>query len=37
VISPEGKIVSSYTDPDAVKHIENALTAVRKWRGEHKR
>jgi peroxiredoxin Q/BCP len=37
VISPEGKIVSSYTDPDAAKHIENALIAVKKWREEHKR
>ena len=37
VISPEGKIVSSYTDPDAAKHIENALAVVKKWREEHKR
>jgi peroxiredoxin len=37
VISPEGKIVSSYTDRDAAKHIEIALAAVRKWREEHKR
>jgi peroxiredoxin len=37
VISPEGKIVSSYTDPGAEKHIENALSAVRRWREEHRR
>ena len=37
VISPEGKIVSSYTDRDAAKHIEIALDAVRKWQREHKR
>jgi len=37
VISPEGKIVSAYTDPEAEKHIANALAAVRKWREEHKR
>ncbi len=36
VISPEGKIISSTTDPDASKHIEVALAAVRKWRGDHK-
>jgi peroxiredoxin Q/BCP len=37
VISPDGKIIWSYTDPDAAKHIENAMAAVKKWRGEHKR
>lgn len=37
VISPEGRIISSYTDPEASKHIENALAAVRKWREEHGR
>ena len=37
VISPEGKIISSYTNRDAAKHIEIALAAVRKWAGEHKR
>lgn len=37
VISPGGKIVSSYIDRDAAKHIEIALAAVRKWRKDHKR
>jgi thioredoxin-dependent peroxiredoxin len=36
VISPEGKIIHAYADQGAEKHIENALAAVRKWRGEHK-
>jgi peroxiredoxin len=36
VISPEGKIISSYTDRDGAKHIEVALGIVRKWRDEHK-
>ncbi len=35
VISPEGKILYSYTDSDAEKHIENTLAVVRKWREEH--
>jgi peroxiredoxin len=37
VISPEGKIISSFQDRDASKHIEVALGAVTKWREEHKR
>ncbi len=37
VISPDGKIISSYTDRDAAKHIEIALAAVRKWQEDHKR
>ncbi|MFY9641939.1 MAG: peroxiredoxin [Rhodomicrobium sp.] len=37
VISPEGKIISSYTDRDAAKHIEVALAAVRKWNADQKR
>ena len=37
VISPEGKILHAYADPNAEKHIENALAAVRKWDDEHKR
>jgi thioredoxin-dependent peroxiredoxin len=37
VISPEGKIISSYIDADAAKHIEVALGAVRAWRGEQNR
>ena len=37
VISPEGKILHTYADPNAEKHIENALAVVRKWDNEHKR
>jgi peroxiredoxin len=37
VISPEGKILYAYADPDAEKHIENALAVVRKWREDHRR
>jgi peroxiredoxin len=37
VISPEGKILNTYADPNAEGHIENALAAVRKWDAEHKR
>jgi len=37
VISPEGKILYSYADSNAEKHIENTLTVVRKWREGHKR
>ena len=36
VISPDGKILYAYTDPDADAHIQNALAAVRKWRHEQK-
>jgi peroxiredoxin Q/BCP len=35
VISPEGKIIYSYTDLAPDKHVENTLAAVRKWRAEH--
>jgi len=37
VISPEGKILYSYADSNAEKHIENTLAVVRKWREGHKR
>ena len=37
VISPEGKILYAYADPNAEQHIENALAVVRKWHDEHKR
>lgn len=37
VISPEGKILYSYEDPRAKKHIENTLAIVRKWRTEQAR
>jgi peroxiredoxin len=36
VISPEGKILYAYANPNAEKHIENALAAVSKWRDENK-
>jgi thioredoxin-dependent peroxiredoxin len=36
VISPEGKILYAYADPNAEKHIENALAVVGRWRDEHK-
>jgi thioredoxin-dependent peroxiredoxin len=36
VISPEGKILYSYADSNAEKHIKNTLAVVRKWREEHK-
>jgi peroxiredoxin len=37
VISPEGKILYAYADPNAEKHIENALAVVRRWHEEHRR
>jgi len=37
VISPEGKILYAYSNPEAEKHIENALAVVRKWHEEHRR
>lgn len=36
VISPEGKILYSYADSNAEKHIKNTLAIVRKWREEHR-
>ena len=36
VISPEGKILYSYADSNAEKHIKNTLAIVRKWHEEHK-
>lgn len=35
VIAPGGKIIESYEDSDADKHITNALAAVRSWRAAH--
>ncbi len=37
VISPEGKILHAYADPNAEEHIENALAVVRKWHDAHPR
>ncbi len=36
VIAPDGKILLSYVDSAPEKHIENSLTAVRRWREDHK-
>jgi thioredoxin-dependent peroxiredoxin len=36
VISPDGRVIYSYTDSAPDKHIENTLAAVQKWRDEHK-
>jgi peroxiredoxin len=36
VIAPDGKIVYSYSDPMADKHIENTLAFVRRWHQQHK-
>jgi thioredoxin-dependent peroxiredoxin len=37
VIAPTGEIIYSYTDlkPDA--HVENTMTAVKKWQDDHKK
>jgi peroxiredoxin len=37
VISPAGKILYAYSDPNAEKHIENTLAVVSKWREKHER
>jgi peroxiredoxin Q/BCP len=36
VIAPTGKIIYEYTSLDPDKHVENTLSAVEKWRTEHK-
>lgn len=36
VIAPDGKVLSSVADPGAERHIQNALSAVRAWRSDHK-
>jgi peroxiredoxin Q/BCP len=36
VISPDGKVIYSYTDSAPDKHIENTLAVVRKWSEEHR-
>jgi thioredoxin-dependent peroxiredoxin len=35
VITPDGKVIYSYTDSAPDKHIENTLEIVRKWHAEH--
>jgi len=32
VISPDGKILYSYTNLDPAKHVENTLAALRAWK-----
>lgn len=36
VISPSGEIIYAYTDLQPDKHVENTLSALRKWAAEHK-
>jgi thioredoxin-dependent peroxiredoxin len=35
VITPDGKISFVFADSNPVKHVENTLAVVRKWREEH--
>ncbi len=37
VITPDGRILESYTDNGAENHIKTSLAAVRKWRAEQHR
>ena len=37
VISPAGKVLYTYADPDGEKHIEKALAVVRRWHDEQRR
>ena len=37
VIAPTGVIIYSYTDLKPDKHVENTMTAVKKWQDEHKK
>ncbi len=37
VVAPDGKIVYAFADSNPVKHVENTLAFVRKWREEHGR
>jgi peroxiredoxin Q/BCP len=34
VIAPDGKVVGAFADSNPLKHVEDTLAAVRKWRGE---
>src|SRR5271154_243609 len=36
VISPEGKVLMSYTALNPDKHVENTMAAVQKWHDDHK-
>jgi peroxiredoxin len=37
VIAPGGNIIYSYTAMNPDKHVENTMTAVKKWQDEHKK
>lgn len=37
VIAPTGEVIYSYTDLKPDKHVENTMTAVKKWEDEHKK
>jgi len=36
VITPDGKVLYSYSAMDPDKHVENTMAALTKWRAEHK-
>jgi peroxiredoxin len=36
VISPDGKIIYEYSNPDPTSHVENTLAAVKSWKAEQK-
>jgi len=36
VITPDGKVLYSYSAMDPDKHVENTMAALEKWRAEHK-
>jgi peroxiredoxin Q/BCP len=36
VIAPDHKIIYEYTAMSPDKHVENTLSAVQKWKAEHK-
>lgn len=37
IVAPDGKVVYAFADSNPVKHVENTLAFVRKWRDEHGR
>jgi peroxiredoxin len=37
VIAPSGEVIYSYTDLNPGKHVENTMSAVKKWQDEHKK
>jgi len=36
VITPDDKIIYSYTDMNPDKHVENTLSAIRQWQSVNK-